>query len=244
MNTYPHIRNPMIHTPDHPGMIPVDDGKSKDLGDLNIIGSGALAMGKHGPGSWGNTSGKCWKLLHLAMVKVKSYPYPICFEFDDATNPGQIRMNSSLSRFYLDEDLGDDQISFDSSPPAGEDSDKKNLKVPNPRTKPDIIGWYWGNHWISSNVMATRFGILTENVGHVMALGWSWFRARMGRCSSGGAGLRHWMLSGFSIGDQVWFWRSLGQKAREWLQNSVCKHSGWWFLLLIVGPPKIQKIDT
>ncbi|CAL1154344.1 unnamed protein product [Cladocopium goreaui] len=41
------------------GMIPVDDGKSKDLGDLNIIG------------------------------------------------------------FYLDEDLGDDQISFDSSPPAG-----------------------------------------------------------------------------------------------------------------------------
>jgi len=51
----------MIHTPDHPGMIPVDDGKSKDLGDLNIIGSGAsvMAMGKHGPGSWGNTSGKC-----------------------------------------------------------------------------------------------------------------------------------------------------------------------------------------
>ena len=118
MNTYPHIRNPMIHTPDHPGMIPVDDGKSKDLGDLNIIGSGAsvMAMGKHGPGSWGNTSGKCWKLLHLAMV----------------------RMKSSLSRFYLDEDLGDDQISFDSSAPAGEDSDKKNLKVPNPRTKPNI----------------------------------------------------------------------------------------------------------
>jgi hypothetical protein len=48
----------MIHTPDHPGMIPVDDGKSKDLGDLNIIGSGAsvMAMGKHGPGSWGRSN--------------------------------------------------------------------------------------------------------------------------------------------------------------------------------------------
>lgn len=76
------------------------------------------------------------------MVKVKSYPYPICFEFDGATNPGQIRMKSSLSRFYLDEDLGDDQISSDSSPPAGDPIlIRKTSKFRTPEASL-IIGYY------------------------------------------------------------------------------------------------------